>query len=65
MREGATGGIQEVTVDELLLVAQAWKPGRTSGPDGITYEALRLILENAEWGAWLCTFFNGVLRTGR
>ena len=64
VREACTGGFREVTVTELLEVSRAWKPGKTSGPNGVTYEALRAILEHEPWGAWLAGMFSRVLHAG-
>jgi hypothetical protein len=65
VREKCRGAVREVTVEELMEVSRAWKSGKTSGPDGITYEALRAILEHPAWGTWLAGMFTGVLREGR
>ena len=64
MESQREGSPREVTVQELREVSQAWRPGRTSGPDGITYEALKAILDWEEWGDWLRGHFNSVLCTG-
>ena len=45
-------------------MAAAWKPGRTTGPDGVSYEALRTLLEHEDWAWWLSRLFTGALETG-
>ena len=59
-----TGEPQPITKEELLAAATAWQPGKTTGPDGISYESLRAILERDDWAEWLCELFTGALRHG-
>ena len=60
-----TGVCREVTVEELREIASAWKAGLTSGPDGVTYEAVRELLAREPWGTWLSAQFTRVLAAGR
>ncbi|CAE7348502.1 unnamed protein product, partial [Symbiodinium pilosum] len=51
--------------EELILSTQTWAKGKSTGPDGISYEALRLLLQHHCWEATLLEEFNDALYKGR
>ena len=53
------------SLEELLLSSQTWARGKSTGPDGISYEALRLLTQHHHWEATLLEEFNDALYKGR
>lgn len=53
--------VEPTTVTELLRIAQALKPFKAAGPDGLTNAALKALPQ--PWMALLAHLFNSILRT--
>ena len=49
------------STEELMLSTQAWAKGKSTGPDSVSYEALRLLLQHPRWEATLLEEFNDAL----
>ena len=52
------------TMEEVQRVMAKWKSGRAAGPDGITYEALRIIMKDEVWGGFVLEELNDFLKLG-
>ena len=44
--------------EELRRSAAAWATGKSTGPDGISYEALKTLIQQQEWEATILEEFN-------
>ncbi|CAE7549785.1 jockey\pol [Symbiodinium natans] len=58
------GEYHAFSMEEVHSVMAKWKSGRAAGPDGITYEALRIILKDDAWGAFVLEELNEFLKLG-
>ena len=52
------------TVDDLQLATRTWKKHKATGPDGITHEVLRLLLQEEVWVGRLLRMVNDFLYGG-
>ena len=52
------------TMEEVHRVMAKWKSGRAAGPDGVTYEALRIIMKDEVWGGFVLEELNDFLKLG-
>ena len=53
------------SLEEVRLSTMAWSSGKSTGPDGISYEALRTLLQQRQWEATILEEFNDALYKGR
>ena len=52
------------TGDELQLATRTWKNGKAAGPDGVTHEILRLIMQQEVWAGRVLHMLNDFLYKG-
>ena len=52
------------TVDDLQLATRTWKNNKATGPDGITHEVLKLLLQEEAWTTRLLHMLNDFLCKG-
>ena len=53
------------STEEVSLSTMSWASGKSAGPDGISYEAFKALLQHREWEATILEEFNDALYKGR
>ncbi|CAE7843326.1 unnamed protein product [Symbiodinium necroappetens] len=51
------------SMEELVSIRKRWKNGRACGPDMVSHEAMKAMLQHPRWGGMLLELFNDMLYT--